>query len=213
MSNRVAIIILIVLLTNVVITYVFNLHFTKAPLDTNISLSSTEQKTFNIFVPMQQRYEVKILFFRDNKNFEYLQNTIGPMIHPEYKGLPLLLEWVLLKDDVEIKANQVASNDSCGWSNTQVYRCFGDFSIPRGDYQFKVKVLDVDAELTKFKTKLTINYNFKNANTWQTAYIFWSSIFNLFIAPILGGSILLILLFRLYKHLTSSSSGRKKHAA
>ncbi|MCK5001972.1 MAG: hypothetical protein KAS57_03060 [Gammaproteobacteria bacterium] len=213
MSNRAAIITLFVLITNVVTTYVFDLHFTKAPLNADISLSSTEQETFNIFIPMQQKYDVKILFAREDKDFEYLQNTIGPMTHPEYKGFPLLLEWEIIKDNIEIKTNKTSSNDSCGWSNTHVYRCYGDFILPRGNYQFNIRVLNVDTELTKFKTKLTINYNFKNAHTWQTAYIFWGSVFNLFIAPILGGVILLILLVRLYKHLTSSSSGRKKHAA
>ena len=182
MSNRAIIITLVVLTVNVVITYVFDHHFTKAPLSTEISLNSTELKTFNIFIPMQQTYDVKILFAREDKNFEYLQKTIGPMTHPGNKGLPLLLEWMILKDNNEIKAKKSSPNDSCGWSNTDVYRCYGNLILPRGSYQFSVRILDVNEELTKFKTKLTINYNFKNAHTWQTTYIFWGSLFNFFIA-------------------------------
>jgi len=124
------------------------------------------------------------------------------MILQDRQGLPLRLNWQLLKNMSVIQSKSILSTDSCGWSNTSVSRCFGQLKHPPGKYQFKVQVSGPPSQLAKFNATISINYNnLKSAHTWQTAYIFLGILFNIFVAPVIGGVVMLIFLARIIRHL------------
>ena len=202
MSNRTGIYILIILLLNVATTYIFDWHFNKAPLKQSIVLSSDFETSYQIYVPMTQTYDVDINFMRNNKPFDFLQKTLGGMTDWSEKGLPLKLYWEIKDEHNTLETHTVLSDNSCVWSNDYVSRCFGRFKLPAGSYFFKLKVLEIDPELTQFNTTLNISYNFKSAHTWQTAYMFLAMLFNVFIAPVIAGIVLIIFLVRCYRHIT-----------
>jgi len=77
MSNRTGIVIVIIHLLNVLLTFGFECHFSKSPLQQESILSSKSEQIFNIYIPMRQTYDVEIYFARENKSFEYLQDTFG----------------------------------------------------------------------------------------------------------------------------------------
>lgn len=202
MSNLKGILILIALGLNVTATHVFEWHFNKSPLKQDILLSPGFEKSFPIYVPMAQTYDVDIDFSRDNKSFEYLQRTLGPMTQPNEKGLPFELYWEIADGTNIVKSKTVLSEDSCAWADDYVSRCFGRFQLPAGNYLFRLKVLELSPELTEFDTTLSISYNFKSAHTWQTSYIFGGMLFNIFIAPIIAGIIAIVFIIRGYRHIT-----------
>jgi hypothetical protein len=202
MSNRTGIYILIILLLNVVTTFIFDWHFTKAPLQQSIVLSNNFEASYQIYVPMAQTYDVDIDFMRKDKPVELLQKTLGGMTDWNEKGLPIKLYWEIKDEHNTLETHSVLSDNSCAWSNDYVSRCFGRFKLPAGSYLFKLKVLEIDPELIKFDTTINISYNFKSAHTWQTAYIFWGMLFNVFIAPVIAGIVFIIFLVRCYRHIT-----------
>ena len=202
MNNRTGIVILIILLLNVLLTFGFEWHFSKPPLKQEMILSSKSEQIFDIYIPMHQTYYVEIVFARENKSFEYLQDTLGPMIYPDRQGLPLKLNWQLLKNGSVIQSESILSTDSCGWSYTSVYRCFGKLNHSPGTYQFKVKVSEASSELAKFNTTINISYDLKSGDTWQTTYMSLSMLFNITLAPVIGGIVVLIFLVRFIRYIT-----------
>ena len=203
MSNRTGIIAIAILAIHFLFTQLFTDYFSKAPLREVIDLKSTYSEKFDIYVPMEQTYQVNMLFDREEKEFEYLKSVLGNMTNKNENGIPLNIEWVLSEGSAVVKSEELMATNSCGWSQAQVYRCLGKFKVPPGDYQFNIVIKSPHSEFSNFKTHLSINYNFKNAHTWQTAYIFWGMLFNVFVAPFIGGIIFLILIVRYIRHLTS----------
>lgn len=206
-SNKVGFWIIVVLIGHALFSFGFESYYAKAPLREQIDLSTTFEKEFDIRVPMSQIYQVELRFEREGKDFEYLQSILGDMSSRNEHGVPLKASWMLRSGDEAFAENQLIVVDSCGWSNMQVYRCLGKFQVPAGKYRFSLLISDPDEVFSQFKTSISINYNFKDGHTWQTAYMFWAMLFNIFLAPILSGVILLIMAM---KHLTSLAKGRAK---
>jgi len=151
---------------------------------------------------MSQTYDIEIQFYKENKSIKYLHKTLGKMRRPDRQGLPLTLNWQLLENGSVIQSESILSTDLCGWSDNYVFRCFGQLKHSPGKYQFKIQIPEHSSEFDEFKTTLSINYNLKSGHTWQTSYMFLGLLFNVFIAPIIGGIIGLILVVRLIRHLT-----------
>lgn len=204
MSNRSAIIAIIILAAHALFIHFFSEHFSKAPLKEPINLTNSVNSTFEIYIPMEQTYEIKLLFDRKERDFEYLKSVLGNMTNNDENGIPLNVAWSLYKEDSLVKSNSLIALNSCGWSQAQVYRCLGEIKVPYGKYKFSINVNNPSREFADFKSHISINYNFKNAHTWQTSYMFLAMLFNNFIAPVIGGIILLILIVRYIRHLTSA---------
>ncbi|GAA5194697.1 DUF5625 family protein [Ferrimonas gelatinilytica] len=204
MSNRSAIIAIIILAAHALFTHFFSEHFSKAPLKEPINLTDSVNSTFEIYIPMEQTYEINLLFDRKELDFEYLKSVLGNMTNNDENGMPLNVVWSLYKEDSLVKSNSLIALNSCGWSQAQVYRCLGKIKVPSGKYKFSINVNNPSREFANFTSYISINYNFKNAHTWQTSYMFLGMLFNIFIAPFIGGIILLILIVRYIRHLTSA---------
>lgn len=196
MSNKTGLWIIGILIAHAIFAYAFDSYYSKAPLKEQIELDSSFDKEFEIRVPMEQRYEVELRFAREGKDFEYLKSVLGNMSNREESGIPLKVSWSLRSQDKVFAQNELVAVDSCGWSNEQVYRCLGSFKVPSGKYKFRILVSEPDEVFSQFKTLLSINYNFKNAHTWHTTYIFWAMLFNLFVAPVLGGITFLVMVVK-----------------
>ncbi|MCH1929931.1 hypothetical protein L9G16_07040 [Shewanella sp. A25] len=181
------------LIGHALFSYCFESYYSKAPLKAQIDLSKTFEREFEIRVPMAQTYEVELRFEREGRDFEYLKSVLGDMGSRNKFGTPLKVNWVLSSGGETFAENQLVAVNSCGWSNKQVYHCLGKFKVPSGKYKFTLSISDPDEVFEQLKTSISINYNFKNAHTWQTAYMFWAMLFNIFVAPILGGVILLVM--------------------
>lgn len=191
MSNKTGLWIIGLLIAHALFAHAFESYYSKAPLSERIELGSTFDKEFDITVPMSQTYQVELRFAREGRDFEYLKSILGNMTNQKENGVPLKVSWKLQSDDKVFAQNELVAIDSCGWSKEHVYRCLGSFKVPPGKYRFHIYAPNPDGVFDQFKTSLSINYNFKNAHTWQTAYMFWAMLFNIVVAPALGCIILL----------------------
>jgi hypothetical protein len=206
MSNRSAVITLLILVAHALFTHLFSEYFSHAPLKESINLSQSVNSKFDIYIPMEQTYQVNLRFDREERDFDYLKSVLGNMTSNDENGIPLDIIWSLSKNGKLIKSNKLVASNSCGWSQSQVYRCLGQIKVPSGKYQFSIGINNPNKAFASFKSYVSINYNFKNAHTWQTAYMFWGMLFNIFVAPFIGGTILLILIVRYTRHLTKLSN-------
>ncbi|SIS79019.1 DUF5625 family protein [Neptunomonas antarctica] len=207
MNNRSAIITIILLSVHAFFTHLFTEHFSQAPLKETINLSQPVNSMFDVDIPMEQTYQIKLLFDREEQDFEYLKGVLGNMTNSDENGIPLDVAWSLHKEDTLVKSTSLVALNSCGWSQAQVYRCLGKIKVPPGKYRFSISINHPNIEFAKFRSYISINYNFKSGDTWHTGYMFWGMLFNLFIAPFVGGTILLALIIRYIRHLTSGSTG------
>ena len=196
MSNRTGLTIIAILILHSVFTYLFNLHFFKAPLKADIDLANSFSGEYSIYVPMKQTYEVKLEFERDGREFDYLNLVLGNMSATPPNGIPLDVVWTLSDPQETLIEETIRTFNSCGWSQEHVNRCLGKFLVSPGRYVFTLAIDNPNSEFKNLNADITINSNFKNAHTWHTSYIFYAQIFNVFVAPIIGGVILLFLVFR-----------------
>lgn len=172
MSNKLGFWVIGILIVHALFSYAFDLYYSKTLLREPIELDSTIEKEYDIRVPMSQTYQVELLFAREGRDFEYLKSVLGDMTSLKENGVPLKVSWSLRSGDKLIAQNELVAVDSCGWSNEHVYRCLGSFKVPSGKYKFGLLVSEPDKVFGQFKASLSINFNFKNAHTWQTVYIF-----------------------------------------
>ena len=176
---------------NITLTFIFNWHFGKTPLEEDISLSQRVESSYQIYIPMAQTYEVEIDFSKINKSAEVIESTFGTIIQPKTKSSQIRLLWEIEKDGEIVQSYATSTNESSAWSSKSITMRFGRFKVPAGSYNFTLKVLDSPEEYNDFETTLIILYNLNNAHTWQTYYMFFGMLFNMFVAPIIGGFILL----------------------
>lgn len=218
MSNRTGFLILILLILNIAITFLFDWHFHKAPFKEDIFISKGYEKSYQIYIPMYQTYDVYINFAKNKAD-----QVFGPMTSTNVKDFSIKMYWEITQGSKIVESQTVVSNEICSWSDNSVSKCFGSFNLPEGNYNFKLQILDKSkyfptsielSELEKYsiessefvETTLTASHNLKGENTWQTGYIFLSMLFNLFIAPIIAGIILIIFSVRFYRSYTRSTS-------
>jgi len=196
MSNRTGLVIIAILILHAAFTYLFSHHFLKAPLKADVDLTTSFSNEYSIYVPMEQTYAVNLKFEREGKDFDYLNSVLGDMSANPPTGIPLDVNWKLSDQREFTIEKNIQAYNSCGWSQKYVDRCLGEFLVPAGNYLFTLVISNPKQEFKNFNADLTINFNFKNAHTWHTGYVFFAQIFNVFVAPVVGGFILLFLGYR-----------------
>lgn len=196
MNNRILIIILAITGLHFVLSLQFAKHFSKPPLITPIDIKHSEANWFDISIPMEQTYQVNLRFYREEQPYWYLNQVFGNIEKYQQPGIPLMVGWQIKSNQQVVASSQMISNNACEWKHAYVTQCFDEFKLPKGDYQFGITFLEPAEQHKAFKTTLAINYTLLTADTWQTEYIFWSMLFNYFVAPFFVGLIAIVLAWR-----------------
>ena len=193
MNNRLLIIILFITALHFALSHPFAKHFSKPPLVAPIDIKHNEPYLFDISIPMEQTYQVNLRFFREEQPYWYLNTVFGNVEKYQQPGIPLMVSWQIKRQQEVVAYNRLISNNACQWENTHVAHCLGEFKLPKGNYQFDISFWEPAEQYKPFKTTLAIHYTLMTGETWQTEYIFWSMLFNYFVAPFIVALITLLL--------------------
>ena len=177
----------------------FAKYYSNLPLSTNIKIDNQTRHQFDVFIPMNQTYFIKLRVNRKNQPYWYLNKLLGNIERYNQQGMPLNIKWILSDKETTIKTNEHKSIDTCKWTSTYADKCLGQINVPPGHYQFSIVTDNQDNIFVTLDTQIIIGYDFTTAHAWQTEYILWSSLFNYFIAPIIA---LAFIAFQLTKYIS-----------
>ncbi len=199
--------------------YVFHQKFTdfysRPPLETPINLGNPQKIKADIFIPMNQNYDLTFRFIREGQNFEELRKIAGDSVYNKNmelipSGVLIPVHWSLYSKETDKLVAASEKNTCCAssWSQKEIGRVIDKISVSPGNYILEIEVLKPVPEFKNISTNIKISYSPKNGSTWHSGYIWWGMIFNTFIALPLSVFYVAKLLIYTFMRLTRRSTGQ-----
>lgn len=173
-------------------------YYSKKPLETPISLNPAGKITEQIEIRMPEIYELDLSFSRENHDFKKLDELIGGgPLSKSKTGVIIPIKWSLTANESKkiIFQKEVQTHGAHGWTKEEIYRSIDNISIFPGTYTLIVEILHPIPEFQGVNTKIEISHMPKNSTTWHTGYMWWGTLFNYLISPLL----IISLLIRLFE--------------
>ncbi len=172
-------------------------YYSKKPLETQISLNPAGKITEQIEIRMPEIYEFDLSFSRKTHEIMELNELVGGSLANNKTGVVIPLKWSLTSNESKkvIFQRDVQTYGAHLWTKERIYRTIDSITIYPGDYILTIEILKPIPELQDINAKIEISYDPKNSTTWHTDYMWWGTIFNYLISPIL----IISLLIRLFK--------------
>lgn len=176
---------------------------TRKLIDVPLSLSQPVAVAQDIYVPIQESYELSFVFPRYPHGTEDMRAFLDGEGYFEGRwsasGAPIPIRWLLTnsKDGHIVASGVTNASHASGWSNTLVWRHVAYIKAPPGHYRFQAKVLQSVLDLRNTAPRLTLALSGgKEAATWQLSLVFWGTIVSTLAVLPLGAILLIVLLWR-----------------